>query len=294
MASSLFVSRSMCGRLARRRASSFSRSSSRAVFQASATVLAPAAVPSAPFALQRPIARTSRMKEKAARAIRMSPRQANPTRNEPIVEKSDRPSSPKSSPTSPEALCPPNASCPGQPTWMSAAAMMTISTSPARRAGVAAFGLPVKNGMLSSSSSSGTVHATQPTSVTSPRAHDSPTGPTQSAPCGGLRRSRTRRRRRRRGPKPAPPRTMRARGRERRPSCRGGGRPPRGRAPWDHACGCSWASRSRAPASARALRGAKRGNAMPTLSYPPQYGGLRGRSTFGKGLQTLGDPLRSA
>ena len=74
------------------------------------------------------------MKENAARAMRMSPRQANPTRNEPIVEKSDRASSPKSSPTSPAALCLPKASWAGQPTWMSAAAMMTSRTSPARRA----------------------------------------------------------------------------------------------------------------------------------------------------------------
>ena len=81
-----------------------SRSRSRAVFHASATVFAPAAVPSAPFALQRPTARTSKMKENAARAMRMSPRQAKPTRKEPIVEKSERPSSPKSSPTSPAAL----------------------------------------------------------------------------------------------------------------------------------------------------------------------------------------------
>ena len=49
--------------------------------------------------------RASAMNENAARPMRMSPRHANPTRNDPAVEKSDRASSPKSSPTSPPAAC---------------------------------------------------------------------------------------------------------------------------------------------------------------------------------------------
>ena len=91
------------GSLAMRSFSVFSRSMSRAVFHASATLRAPFAVPAALFWPKRPRRCMSAMNENDARPMRINPRQAKPTRKEPIVEKSERPSSPKSSPTAPAA-----------------------------------------------------------------------------------------------------------------------------------------------------------------------------------------------
>jgi hypothetical protein len=44
------------------------------------------------------------MNENAAREMRSKPMHAKPTRNEPIVENSERATSPKSSPTAPPAM----------------------------------------------------------------------------------------------------------------------------------------------------------------------------------------------
>ena len=102
------------------------------------------------------------MNENAARPMRMSPRHANPTRNEPAVEKSERPSSPNSSPTIPPAGCVPKAVRPGLPTCTSAAVTTASSRSPAMRPAVAGLSLPRTSGMPMSMSSSGRAQATRP------------------------------------------------------------------------------------------------------------------------------------
>ena len=107
------------------------RGNSRAVFHASATVLAPAAVPIAPFALQRPSARISRMNEKAAPRGEDEPRHAGPTRKDPTVENSRPPELSEQLTDEPCGAMSTNAaSTPATPTWMSAAAVTTMRTSP--------------------------------------------------------------------------------------------------------------------------------------------------------------------
>ncbi len=180
MASSLGPD-AMRGRLAAFSLSRRARSSARAWPHASrSAAVAPAShaqLTVATFATSR----ANAMNENAARPISTSPRHANPTRNDPAVEKSDRASSPNSSPTSPPAASVPNAVLPGHPTCTSAAATTAMSRSPATRPGVAALSLPRTSGMPSRNSSSGSAHPTTPTSEARACANTSPTGPTQLA-----------------------------------------------------------------------------------------------------------------
>ena len=170
---------SMWGSWAMRSISLRRRSSARASAHAPATALPARAVLLQAADVTRASSRASAMNENAARPMSTRPRHAKPTRNVPAVEKSDRASSPKSSPTSPDAAWDPNAVRAGPPTWTSAAVTTPISKSPAIRPAVTGLALPRTSGIPTRKSSSGSAHATTPTSDTSQPASSSPTGPTQ-------------------------------------------------------------------------------------------------------------------
>ena len=114
------------------------------------------------------------MNEKVARPRRISPTIVSPMMYEPIVEKSVRITSPKSSPTLPPSGMAPNAVARGKATSASAARMKTTTTLPAMRVTPAIDGRPLSSGAARSVSSMGTSHATTPIASTPARASSAP------------------------------------------------------------------------------------------------------------------------
>ena len=127
------------------------------------------------------------MIEKAARPIKISDTTVSPTMYEPIVEKSARITSPKSSPTAPPIGISPNDVLFAKATWSSAEATRITTRSPATRTRETFDAFPCSSGAAKIARPRGTSHAQSPTACTSEPATTAPTGPTQSAPVTSMR-----------------------------------------------------------------------------------------------------------
>ena len=129
------------------------------------TARAPSGRPARPLRAEpRRASRMSAMNENAARAMRMSPRHANPTRNDPTVEKSERASSPNSSPTIPPAGWVPNAVGRAIPPGRAPPRSTTRRRSPAMRAGVPGSPCRGRAGCRGARARAGAPRPTRPTS----------------------------------------------------------------------------------------------------------------------------------